>query len=142
MLLNMLYVGIGGFLGANARYIIAGWLTTRFLQTTGWHLPVGTAFVNVTGSFLLALFSVWVSRKGNFSPEFTLLVGTGFFGAYTTFSTYANESIALLTQRTPLASSVSTTWQTGIAYIVLTNVLCLIGVLAGIGIANRLWTTP
>lgn len=129
---SLLYVGMGGFLGANARYILSSWLTPALSDRLGWSLPYGTAFVNITGSLLLALFVVWASRRADLAQGVTLLIGTGFFGAYTTFSTYANESVTLFSEAG---------WRTGIGYMLLTNALCVLGVVLGIALANRIWTT-
>ncbi|MGJ3238372.1 MAG: fluoride efflux transporter CrcB [Anaerolineae bacterium] len=123
---NLLWVGVGGFFGANARYLVS--------YISDQHLPhsfsFGTLLVNLSGSFLLALFLSYVVRRADVPQTVTLLVGTGFFGAYTTFSTYANESISLFNQGQ---------WGTGIAYLVVTNVLCLIGVVAGLMLAHRIF---
>ena len=122
---DLLLVGAGGFLGAVMRYILTAWVAVRAAHWFGWEsLPAGTLFVNVTGSFLLAVFSVWITSQGNWSQDLRLLVGTGFFGAYTTFSTFANEGIALW--RTENAAN-------GLFYIVLTNVLCLTQILRQLG---------
>ncbi len=129
---SMLFVGIGGFLGANARYLLATWLTVELSQRLNWKLPYGTAFVNITGSFLLALFLGWAATRADLSDGVKLLIGTGFFGAYTTFSTYSNESIRLITD---------VNWRTGLGYMVVTNVLCLVGVLLGLALAHRLFST-
>jgi CrcB protein len=128
----MLFVGIGGFLGANARYLLSTWLTPALSDRFNWHLPYGTAFVNVTGSLLLAVFMGWAGSRADLSESVKLLIGTGFFGAYTTFSTYSNESIRLITDDN---------WRTGLGYIVVTNVLCLVGVVAGLLLANRLFSS-
>ena len=53
---SMLFVGIGGFLGANARYLLATWLTVELSERFGWKLPYGTAFVNITGHFCWRCF--------------------------------------------------------------------------------------
>jgi CrcB protein len=121
-------VGAGGFLGANMRHYLSTYLTTRFLLWTGIALPVGTLFVNVVGSFLLAVFSVLLARIFISTPQMRLLIGTGFFGAFTTFSTFANETINL-------ANKESLTLALG--YWVLTNLLCLVGVVLGIAFAQR-----
>ena len=126
---DLLYVGIGGFLGANARYIISAWVSVRLETTLNYEFPYGTLFVNLSGSFLLAIFGVWFVRQSALSENTRLLIGSGFFGAYTTYSTYANESINLIRIGN---------WQQGIGNILLTNVLCLLGVLAGIWVANRI----
>lgn len=126
---QLLFVGTGGFLGANARYILSAWITAQAQRVTGYHLPIGTVFVNVIGSFLLAVFSVWVARHIHWSENTRLLVATGFFGAFTTFSTYANESITLIRSGDRLL---------GFGNIIATNLLCLAGVLIGLWVASRM----
>jgi CrcB protein len=123
-----MFIGTGGFLGANARHILSAWIATQVATLTNHKFPFGTAFVNVIGSFLLAVFTVWVGRQVNWPENARLLVATGFFGAFTTFSTYATESIGLIR---------SGNWPTAIGNILLTNALCLIGVILGLWIANR-----
>lgn len=125
---NLLWVGAGGFLGANARYLVSLYSNRHFPLILGRPLPLGTAFVNITGSFLLAFFLFYVSKRAGFPDTAKLLIGTGFFGAYTTFSTYANESIVLINDGQ---------WQTGLGYIIGTNILCLLGVICGLFVASR-----
>lgn len=127
---NLLWVGFGGFLGANARYLLSLYINQRFSTIIGKPFPLGTAFVNITGSFVLAIFLVYVSKNTSFPNNAKLLIGTGFFGAYTTFSTYANESMTLVNNGQ---------WVTGLSYIVITNILCLLGVVLGLLIANRVF---
>jgi fluoride exporter len=125
---QMVFIGTGGFLGANARYILSAWVATQVGCMTDYRFPFGTAFVNVVGSFFLAVFTVWVGRQVNWPENARLLVATGFFGAFTTFSTYANESINLIRDGS---------WSSGIGNIVLTNGLCLVGVILGLWVAGR-----
>lgn len=125
---QMMFIGTGGFLGANARYILSAWIAMQVETVTSHKFPLGTAVVNITGSFLLAVFTVWVGKQVNWSENARLLVATGFFGAFTTFSTYANESIILIRDGN---------WYSGIGNILLTNGLCLLGVILGLWIANR-----
>lgn len=127
---SFLWVGIGGFCGANARFLLTTLVNQRFPRLTGSGVSVGTAFVNVTGSFLLALLLTYISKRAAIPESISLLIGTGFFGAYTTFSTYANESIVLINDGQ---------WITGLAYILITNALCLLGVVLGIAIAQRIF---
>jgi len=122
---SLLWVGIGGFFGANARYILSSWVNASI---TDRGIPYGTAFVNITGSFLLAFFLVYISKRTNMPDNISLLIGTGFFGAYTTFSTYANESLHLINDGQ---------WLTGIGYIITTNLLCIFGVVLGMSLAQR-----
>ncbi|SER90912.1 fluoride efflux transporter CrcB [Psychrobacillus sp. OK032] len=82
----MLVVGAGGFLGAIARYYIS----LKLNQNTENRLPLGTLAVNLLGSFLLGfILSI------DFEEVFTLLIGTGFIGAFTTFSTLHKELVTL-----------------------------------------------
>jgi CrcB protein len=90
----LLLVGLGGVLGANARYLISTWAAGRF----GTAFPYGTFGINASGSLLIGfLLTVVVDRLGN-DPAARWLVATGFLGAYTTFSTFAYETVALLRQ--------------------------------------------
>lgn len=85
---GVLAVGVGGFAGAIARYAVnlgIGALWTR-------SFPLATFLINVSGSFLLGFFSVWAAERASVGPALRLLVGTGFVGAYTTFSTFELET--------------------------------------------------
>lgn len=89
-----LWVGLGGFLGANARYWLGAWVQGH-RWAAGW--PWGTFVINVTGSFILGLFlSLLLGRLSAWhAAEIRLLVPVGFVGAYTTFSTFEYETYAL-----------------------------------------------
>jgi fluoride exporter len=88
---QMLWVGLGGFLGANARYLVGGWVAARL----GSVFPYGTFVINVTGSFLLGTV-VGVLDFHVLSPAVRLAVAVGFIGAYTTFSTFTYETVRLI----------------------------------------------
>lgn len=87
-----LVVGLGGFLGANARFWLATWAAERFGATFPW----GTLIINVSGSFLIGLILTYLSARVGLSVNYRLLLATGFLGAYTTFSTFTFESLTLL----------------------------------------------
>ena len=84
------WIAAAGGLGAAARYLLDGWVQER-VETV---LPVGTWVINVSGSFLLGLLAGLVIAHG-VSPDAKLIAGTGFLGGYTTFSTFAYETVGL-----------------------------------------------
>ncbi|MEH7463264.1 fluoride efflux transporter CrcB [Bacillus thuringiensis] len=88
--MNILLVSIGGFFGAIARFYIS----TIAKEKYGDSFPYGTFFINIIGSFLLGmLYGAGVAKM------WILLCGTGFMGAFTTFSTYQLEMIQLIHKR-------------------------------------------
>lgn len=89
---NCLAVGVAGFAGAVSRYLV-GMLFDRLV---GRAFPVGTLVINVSGSFLLGWFLATVGHRMPVPETVRLAVAVGFLGAYTTFSTFAYESDALL----------------------------------------------
>lgn len=86
MIYHCFLVILGGFCGAISRYLISTWVNKRFCTK----IPYGTLLVNLSGSLLLGL----VIGSGANSTV-TLLLGTGFLGAFTTFSTLKLESFKL-----------------------------------------------
>jgi CrcB protein len=85
---TVLAVAIAGALGAPARYLVERAIGVR----TGRRFPWGTLVVNVTGSLALGFLTGLALYHGLASTPKTV-VGTGFIGAYTTFSTYAYETV-------------------------------------------------
>lgn len=122
---NILIVGIGGFIGANVRYLISTWAAAN--SPTAF--PLGTLFINISGSILLAVFLGWLGNHSTIDPHVRLLVAVGFFGAYTTFSSYAVESIERLQAGQWLHFAVN---------VIGSNIACLAGALIGLWIGNRL----
>ena len=87
-----LLVGVGGFIGANARFVVARVVGAMF-ETK---FPLGTFVINVSGSFLLGVLGTIVVQKVMPGSEsMRLALGVGFLGAYTTFSTFSFETNAL-----------------------------------------------
>ncbi len=84
-------IGLGAILGANARYLIAVWAADRL----GTAFPYGTFIANVSGSLMLGFLLAVTTDRVAVSPEMRLLLGVGFLGSYTTFSSYTVESLAL-----------------------------------------------
>lgn len=92
-LLPYVLVGLGGFLGANARYLAARWVD-GFAET---RFPLGTFVINISGSFLLGILGALLAQKiFRNSDAIRLALGVGFLGAFTTFSTFEFETHALL----------------------------------------------
>jgi len=86
MLIRCLAIGAAGFFGSIARYMVGlifGRLPILF--------PLGTLFINISGSLFLGWFMAHISTR-NVSDNLRLAVGVGFVGAYTTFSTFMYES--------------------------------------------------
>jgi CrcB protein len=123
--MQLLYIGIFGGLGCVARYLTSGWV----YQLAGRNLPYGTLFVNVVGSFLLALLMVLGLRSAFFPPEIRIGLAVGFMGGFTTFSTFSYETLRLLED--------GSFWQAGVN-ILLNIVLCLFFAVLGALVARQL----
>ena len=89
---DILLVGAGGFLGAQARYGVSNFAARKF----GTAFPYGTYLINLSGSLVLGLFLGLVSRAILAEESYRWLVAVGFCGGYTTFSTFSLESWQLL----------------------------------------------
>src|SRR3989304_8054960 len=72
-------IGIGGVLGANARYLVSVWAARRI----GAYFPYGTLIVNLSGSLLLGFLATGIVSRGVYEPEVQLLVSVGVLGAST-----------------------------------------------------------
>ena len=87
----LVYVALGGAAGAVARYGVSGWVYALFSDSFPW----GTLVVNVAGSLVLGLALAWFEGS-MLSPELKRALTVGFLGAFTTFSTFAYEAVALV----------------------------------------------
>lgn len=93
MLLNIFWVGIGGFAGSVARYLVSGWAQNLNKELL---FPLGTSIANILGCLFIGLLAGIFQLKGWANPELRLFVFVGILGGFTTFSTFANESFFLI----------------------------------------------
>jgi CrcB protein len=118
---TVLLLALAGGLGAVARFVLDGTLSA----TRTWRYPVGTIVINLSGSFLLGLLAGLAAAQ--VLPGSALLVlGTGFLGGYTTFSTAAYETLRLAGQHRWAAALVH-----GLGQVVVATALAALGYLLG-----------
>jgi CrcB protein len=123
-----LLVGLGGFVGANARFVVARGVGALF-ET---RFPLGTFLINMSGSFLLGILGAVIAQKVTPNSEaLRLALGIGFLGGFTTFSTFEFETHALLEDGS---------WLTAATNMFASLFVGLIAVRAGIVVA-RTWLT-
>lgn len=120
-----LWISLGALIGANLRYFLTR-IITRFSDAA---FPYGTLVINVTGSLILGFFLVWTTERVLANPLWRLLVAIGFCGSYTTFSSYAFETMGYFEQGH---------WTMFAANILANNVLCLGSILVGAMIARAI----
>lgn len=89
-----LAIAAAGGLGAATRFVVDGAIRSAGAR----RLPWGTMLINITGSFALGLI-VGLAASHLVSHEWSLIIGTGFLGGYTTFSTASFETVRLLQER-------------------------------------------
>ncbi len=127
--LIVLAVAVGSAVGGAARWGLSGLVARSFGETFPW----GTLIVNVSGSFLIGLFATVTGPDGRLlvSPVTRQLVMPGFFGGFTTFSSFSLQTLSLAQDGE---------WSWAAANVVFSVVLCLAGVWLGAalgGVVNR-----
>lgn len=123
--MNFVIVALGAVVGANLRYVLSRF-TAKML---GPVFPYGTLIINVTGSFLVGWFMIWTTERVLVDPRWRLLIVIGFCGGFTTFSSYAFESMAYMEQGQ---------WGLMVTNIIANNGLSLVAALAGMALARVL----
>ena len=94
MIKSLLRVGTGSFIGGAMRY----WLSTLMKSVCGQGFPWGTLMVNLLGCFLFGMLFAVFGKSSATDNTLYLLLTTGVCGGFTTFSTFANESVQMLQQ--------------------------------------------
>ena len=121
-MLTYLWVAIGGALGSVGRFWLSDLVAARF----GESFPIGTLFVNVSGSFLIGIFAALTIPEGRMDSQSRAFVSQflmyGVCGGYTTFSSFSLQTLNLLRDRE---------WLYAGENIILSVALCLLGVWLG-----------
>src|ERR1700675_3849971 len=99
------------------------------VRLLGPAFPYGTLAINVLGSFALGFFLAWTTERAMVDPRWRLFVAVGFCGGYTTFSSYAYETIAFFQQGQ---------WTLLAVNVLSNNLLACLAVLAGMALARVL----
>ena len=121
--MNFIVVSLGAIVGANLRYILSRYVA----KVLGPVFPYGTLIINLTGSFIVGWFMIWTTERVLVDPRWRLLVVVGFCGGFTTFSSYAFESMAYLEQGQ---------WLLMTTNILANNLLCMAAAIAGMALAR------
>lgn len=117
-------VGIGSCIGGILRYLLTQLIQNKFLST----FPYGTLSVNIIGCFLIGLVFGF-SERSYISMEWRLFLVTGLLGGFTTFSSFSNETIALIRD--------GQNWL-ALSYIASSVIVGLVATFAGISIIKLL----
>ncbi|HXE89338.1 MAG TPA: fluoride efflux transporter CrcB [Terriglobales bacterium] len=117
-MIKYLMIGVGGFLGAVARYWVGGLVYERM----GVRFPYGTFVVNCSGCFLIGLILTILTERTHLHPKWRYLIPIGFIGAYTTFSTFEYETLMAVRDGQ---------WVTGLLNVVLSVIVGFIFVWLG-----------
>ncbi len=92
MLLNSLFVGLGGFLGSMARYFVYVLVSVN----APGKFPLATLVVNLFGCFCMGLLSSMIEKQYSISHEHLLFLSVGVLGGFTTFSAFGMETVSLI----------------------------------------------
>jgi len=123
--LDFLAISLGAVVGANLRY----WMSRGAVRLVGPAFPFGTLVINVLGSFVVGFFVVWTTERAVVDPRWRLLMVVGFCGGYTTFSSFAYETMAYFEQGQ---------WLLMTANFLSNNLLAFAATLAGMALARVL----
>lgn len=122
---DFLAISFSAILGANLRYLISRLAVKEF----GSIFPYGTLAINIIGSLIVGFFVIWTTERVLVDPRWRILVVVGFCGSFTTFSSYAFESMALFERGQ---------WALMLVNVFSNNLLCLGGALAGMALARAI----
>lgn len=115
---TLIAVAVGGAFGALARYGMS-----LMLNNVEHKIQFGTLACNVIGSFLMGVLFVLILEKEHWNPELRPLLMVGFMGAFTTFSTFSLETVAMLSEGHVMWAAI---------YILLSVILCIAALAGGL----------
>ncbi len=124
--MDYLWVGIGGFFGANSRYIVSRVIADRL--GSAW--PYGTFFVNLAGALIIGILVTTLTERVIADPFWRQLLVIGFLGGFTTFSSYTFDAMTLVHDGE---------WRASLLYVLGSNILGLFCCYLGIVIARAVW---
>ncbi len=122
---DFLAISVAAIAGANFRYFLSRLAAKDF----GAVFPYGTLLINIVGSFIVGFFVIWTTERVLIDPRWRLLVVVGFCGSFTTFSSYAFETMAYFDHGQ---------WGLMMVNFLSNNLLCLGASLGGIALARAL----
>ncbi len=122
--MRLLWIALFGAAGTLARYGLQGLVQIR----SGATFPYGTLVINLSGCFLLALLYQLTVNRIIISPDMRIAIGVGFFGGYTTFSSFGWETAKMLEEGA---------WLPAAAYVSASVIIGLLLSFAGIRLANQ-----
>jgi CrcB protein len=123
-MLKLTLIAIFGAIGTLTRYGLQGFVQAR----TGGTFPYGTLLINLSGCFLLGLIGQFTLNRMVISPELRMAIAVGFFGGFTTFSSFGWETAKMLEDGE---------WAPATAYVAASVVVGLLLSVAGIKLANK-----
>lgn len=91
-MIKILFIGLGGAIGAISRYLLSGWFQSKYDSL----FPLGTFMVNMIGTFLLGFLFVLFTEKYLLNSTLRSVITIGILGAFTTYSTFSIETINLI----------------------------------------------
>jgi CrcB protein len=122
---SLVIVFLGGGLGSMIRFALSKWINALHSH----HFPWGTLVVNVAACFALGLIIGLADHKQIISPSARLFWTVGFCGGFSTFSTFSNETLALIQGGFHLSMAV---------YITFSLLLCVAGIFSGLYVGENL----
>jgi CrcB protein len=122
---DFLVISAAAIAGVNFRYFLSGLAAREF----GPVFPAGTLIINVLGSFIVGFFVIWTGERVLLDPRWRLVVVVGFCGSFTTFSSYAFETMSYFEQGQ---------WGLMLTNVLSNNLLCLGATLVGMAMARAL----